>query len=71
MTGCRIYTKRISNFNNFTLSGKLKEKGGKGTFTKEKAIRLTEVGIFLAREGPRLVKKLQNWFAIKQGSEIS
>ena len=30
----------------------------------------TEVGIFLAREGPRLVKKLQNWFVIKHGSEI-
>ena len=30
---------------------------------------LTEVGIFLARERPRIVKKLQNWFAIR--SEIS
>ena len=73
MTGCGIYTKRFSNFNNFTLSGRLKEKRGKGTngLGRKERYVLTEVGIFLAREGPRLVKKLQNWFAIKHGSEIS
>jgi len=45
---------------------KEKERSGR----KERYV-LTEVAIFLAREGPTLVKKLQNWFVIKHGSEIS
>ena len=48
-----------------------KKKEEKERSGRKKRYVLAEVGIFLAREGPRLVKKLQNWFAIKRGSEIS
>ena len=71
MASLSIKTKCLSNFNNFSLRSKFKEKELIKRSGRKDLYVLIELDIFLATVGPKIDKKLQKWSAVQLESEIS